>query len=76
MTLKEIRMTKHLSMKAVAAMIDIDTSMMSRIEGMTHAPSLKTARKIAKLYGVSLDTVYAGIQENAADGIETLVTDQ
>ena len=64
--LKELRERKGLTMRDVAAKIDIDPSYISKIE-KGKAPSLDKLKKLADLYGTTIASLFGDEIENAPE---------
>jgi transcriptional regulator with XRE-family HTH domain len=58
MTLQAVRKQNRWRLTLVSSYLNIAPSTLSRIERGLQAPRVPLARKIAKLYGMSLDDVY------------------
>lgn len=55
MTLKELRQKAGLTQEQVAKLIDVDQTAVSHWESGRYKPLAKYQKKLAKLYGVSMD---------------------
>lgn len=64
MYLKEFRLAKGLTQKAVADYIGCSTVVYSRYETGDREPSIETLIKIADLFGVSLDDISGRTESN------------
>lgn len=62
--LKQLRNNKNLTLAEAASEIGTDASNMSRIERGLQNLSLEMAKKLSGLYGVSIDFIVTGIDEN------------
>jgi transcriptional regulator with XRE-family HTH domain len=65
-TLKHIRVSRGLMLKDVAQQVGTDAGNLSRIEQGKQNPSLALARKLASLYGISLDDIFGPAPQEAA----------
>ena len=65
-TLKHIRVSRGLMLKDVARQVGTDAGNLSRIEQGKQNPSLALARKLAALYGISLDDIFGPAPQEAA----------
>ena len=65
-TLKHIRVSRGLMLKDVAQQVGTDAGNLSRIEQGKQNPSLALARKLASLYGISLDDIFGPTPQEAA----------
>lgn len=63
--LREIRKENHLTIKTVAAMLDISDEYWGRVERGKEMPSLKTIVAFANLFQVSSDYILYGIQSES-----------
>lgn len=59
-TLRPLRRARKLSVRAAAAKLDVSHASLSRIEMGLQVPRLALARRIAKLYQITLDEVFRG----------------
>lgn len=71
--IRRIREEKRLSQKELAASIDVAPTQYSRVETGKVMPTLKTLVKIAKILGVSVDTL---IDENGLPAQDVTIKDK
>ncbi len=62
-TLRQLRLSKNMTLITVAKAIDIDVANLSRVERGIQSPSIHTAKKIASFYGITIDAVIGGSEE-------------
>lgn len=62
-TLTKLRLDKNLKQKDMAELLNVSTSTISMYETGKRTPPLITARKIAKLFNVSVDTIVYGSED-------------
>ena len=56
-TIKNLRLEKNLPQRKVAALLDIDTSILSKYEKNVRQPSKELIEKIAKIFNVDSQTL-------------------
>jgi HTH-type transcriptional regulator, competence development regulator len=56
-TIKQLRLKRQLPQRKVAALLDIDTSVLSKYEKNVRQPSIEIIEKIAKLFDVDSQTL-------------------
>jgi len=56
--MKSIRLKNNLSVKDISNILDISQSFYYKLEQGTRNPTLKLARKISALYGVSVEELF------------------
>lgn len=66
-TVKKLREEKHLPLREVAKALEIDTSMLGKIEKNNRKPTKKLIEKLAKFYGVNdRDLMIAFVSDTVA----------
>lgn len=72
MTLKELRLNAKLRQEDVARCVEVDQASVSNWENGKNPPSGKYQKKLARLYGVSVDELLADTEQKKHEKIETL----
>lgn len=67
MTLREMRTNAKLLQETVAMRMDVDQAAVSKWDTGETKPSRKYHKKLAKLYGVSVEELLSGIAETKAE---------
>ncbi len=67
MTLREMRTNAKLLQETVALRMDVDQAAVSKWDTGETKPSRKYHKKLAKLYGVSVEELLSGIAETKAE---------
>ena len=60
MKLRELRKEHGMTLEAVATIVETDVGHLSRVEREETQPGLALARRLAGLYGVSVDEIVGG----------------
>jgi len=58
MNLKDLRLKKKLTQKQLAELLGMSTSHIQKLETGTRKPGLVVAKKLAKLYNVSINRLF------------------
>jgi putative transcriptional regulator len=59
-TLKQIRESKKLTQKELADLVNLSQETISQYENGKRRPNIIIARKIADIFGISLDNIFFG----------------
>lgn len=57
-TIKKLRVNNKMPQRKVAAMLDIDTSILSKFEKNIRKPTIEQIEKFAKIFGVDKDSLF------------------
>lgn len=66
MTLRELRVQAHLRQEDVARRMNVDQAAVSKWENGVTKPSRKYHKKLARLYGVTVDELLADTSQDTA----------
>ena len=60
--LRQLRRAREMTQADLGARVGLDTSTISQIESGTRDPSLKKARAIATVFGVSIEDLFGDVE--------------